>query len=160
MISRKKRGLEEGERGMDGQGKGADSLCIIGPGLHKDLLRAGIAEPEIVHQRARPDIHPVPAPKLLFAHERVQAPVPVVDVTAREVPAQVILLDPVELKVAERFAVPAADGGEAVLVVQGVLEKGFLGLGGAGDAPGGGDAGLVHPIVQQVCVAGVDVDVA
>lgn len=101
-----------------------------------------------MHQRARPDVHPVPAPKFLLAHERVQAPVPVVDVAAREVPAQVVLLDPVEFKVAERFAVPAADGGEAVLVVQGVLEEGFLGLGRAGDAPGGGDAGLVHPVVQ------------
>lgn len=133
-------------RGLGGEER--DPLGIISPRLHKDLLRPGIAEPEIMHQRARPDIHSVPASKLLLAYERVQAPVPVVDVAAREVPAQVVLLDPVEFKVAERFAVPAADGGEAVLVIQGVLEKGFLGLRGAGDAPGGGDAGLVHPVVQ------------
>ena len=113
-----------------------------------------------MHERARPDLDSMRASELLFADQSVEAAVPVIDVAAREVAAQAVLLDPVELEVAERLAVPAADGGEAVLAVQALLKESLLGLDGAGDAPGSGDARLVHPVVQQVRVAGVDVDVA
>ena len=90
----------------------------------------------------------------------MEAPVPIVDVAAREVSAQVIFFDPVELKVSEWFPIPASDGGEAVFIVEGVFEEVFLGFSGAGDAPCVGDAGLVHPVVEKFCVAGVDVNVA
>lgn len=90
----------------------------------------------------------------------MEAAVPVVDVAAGEVAAQTVFLDPVELEVAEGFAVPAADGGEAVFAVEGLLEEGFLVVDGAGFAPGFGHARLVHPVVEEVGVAGVDVDVA
>ena len=90
----------------------------------------------------------------------MKAPVPIIDVAARKVSAKVIFLDPVEFKVSEWFPVPASDGGEAVFVVEGVFEEGFLDFGGAGDAPCVGDTGLVHPVVEEFCVAGVDVDVA
>ena len=139
---------------------GNGSLDVIGPGLHEHLLRARVHEPEIMHQRARPHIHPVPSSELLLADQSMEAAVPIVEVAAREVSAQVVLLDPVEFKVSERFAVPASDDGEAVFVVEGVFEEVFLGFGGAGDAPCVGDAGLVHPVVEEVCVARVDVDVA
>lgn len=137
-----------------------DALDVIGPRFHQDPLRPRIAQPEKMHQRTRPHFDPMLASKLLLAHQSVEAPVPVVDIAARQMPPQVILLDPVEFEVTERFAVPAADGGEAVLAAQGLLEEEFLRFVRAGDAPEGGDAGLVHPVVQQVCVAGVDVDVA
>ena len=90
----------------------------------------------------------------------MEAPVPIIDIAAREVSAQLIFFDPVELEVSEWFAVPASDGGEAMLAVQSLLEEAFLGFDGARDAPGFGDTRLVHPVVQQVCVAGLDVDVA
>ena len=90
----------------------------------------------------------------------MEAPVPIINVAAREVSAQVIFLDPIEFEVSERFPVPASDGGEAVFVVEIVFEEVFLDFGGAGDAPCVGDAGLVHPVVEEFCVAGVDVDVA
>ena len=140
--------------------RGNGSLDVISPGLHQHLLRPRIHKPEIMHQRARPHIHPVPSSEFLLAHQSMEAPVPIIDVTAREVSAQVIFLDPVEFEVSERFAVPASNGGKAVFVVEGVLEEDFLGFGGAGDAPCVGDAGLVHPVVEQFCVAGMDVDVA
>lgn len=111
-------------------------------------------------QRARPHIHPVPSSEFLLAHQSMEAAVPIIDVAAREVSAQVILLDPVEFKVSERFAVPASDDGEAVFVVEGVFEKVFLGFSGARDAPCVGDARLIHPGVEEFCVARVDVDVA
>lgn len=101
-----------------------------------------------MHERARPHLDPMRASELLFADESVEAAVPVIDVAAREVAAQAVLLDPVELEVAERLAVPAADGGEAVLAGQALLKERLLGLDGAGDAPGSGDARLVHPVVQ------------
>ena len=113
-----------------------------------------------MHQRALPYFDSVPASELLLAHQSVEAPVPVVDVAAGEVTSQAIFFDPVQFEVAERFAVPASDGGEAVLAVECLLEEGFLVFDGAGFAPGFGHARLVHPVVQQVCVAGVDVDVA
>ena len=140
--------------------RGNGSLDVIGPGFHQHLLRPRIHEPEIMHQRARPHIHPVPSSEFLLPHQSMEAPVPIIDVAAREVSAQVIFLDPVEFKVPEWFPVPASDGGEAVFVIEGVFEEGFLGFGGAGDAPCTGDAGLVHPVVEEFCVARVDVDVA
>ena len=140
--------------------RGNGSLDVIGPGLHQHPLRARIHEPEIMHQRARPYIHPVPSSEFLLAHQSMEAAVPIIEVAAREVSAQVILLDPVEFKVSERFPVPASNGGEAVFVVEGVFEEVFLGFDGAGDAPCVGDAGLVHPVVEEFCVARVDVDVA
>ena len=133
---------------MEGGEEGEYLLDIISPGLHQYLLRPRIDKPEIMHQSTRPYIHPVPSSKFLFTHQSMEAPVPVVDVAAREMSSQVVFLDPVEFKVAERFAVPASDGGEAVFVVQGVFEEGFLGFCGAGDAPCVGDAGLVHPVVE------------
>ena len=90
----------------------------------------------------------------------MEAPVPIIDVATCEVSAQVIFLDPVEFEVSERFPVPASDDREAVFVVESVFEEGFLGFGRAGDTPGVGDAGLVHPVVEEFRVAGVDVDVA
>lgn len=139
-----------------------DILRIISPRLDHDPLSAGIAQPEIMHQRALPHLHPVPAPELLLADQGVEAAVPVVvDVAAGgEVAAQAVLFHPVELEVAERFAVPAADGGEAVFALEGVLEEGFLVVDGAGFVPGFGHARLVHPVVEEVGVAGVEVDVA
>ena len=70
-----------------------------------------------MHQRTRPHIHPVPPSKLVLTHESMEAPVPIIDVAAREMSPQLIFLDPVQLKVSERFAVPASYGGEAVLVI-------------------------------------------
>ena len=140
--------------------KGNGSLDVIGPGLHQHPLRPRIHKPEIMHQRARPHVHPVPSSEFLLAHQSMEAPVPIIEVAAREVSAQVIFLDPVEFKVSEWFPVPASDGGEAMFIVEGVFEEVFLGFGRAGDAPCMGDAGLVHPVVEEFCVAGVDVDVA
>ena len=138
---------DEEEKGRKGEKK-KDLLDVIGPWLHQHPLRPWIAKPEVMHQRARPDIHPVPSSEFLLAHESMDAPVPVVDVAAREMSSQLVFLDPVEFKVSEGFAVPASYGGEAVFVIEGVLEEGFLGFGGAGDAPCVGDAGLVHPVVE------------
>ena len=92
-----------------------DLLHVIRPRFHEDPLGPRVAQPEMVHQRARPHLDPVLPAELLLAHQGVEAPVPVVKVAAREVTAQVVFLDPVELEVAERFAVPAANGGEAML---------------------------------------------
>ncbi len=100
-----------------------------------------------MHQRAHPHVHSMPPSELLLPHQGVEAPVPVVDVAAREVSAQLVFFDPVQLEVSERLAVPAADGREAVLAVQTAFEECFLGFDGAGDAPGCRDTRLVHPIV-------------
>lgn len=135
-------------------------LCIIRPRLHQNPLSAWIAEPEMMHQRALPHFDSMPASELLLAHQSMEAPVPVVDIAAREMSSQAIFFDPVQFEVAERFPVPASDGGEAVLAVECLLEEGFLVFDGAGFAPAFGDARLVHPVVEEVCVAGVDVDVA
>ena len=126
---------------------GNDILGVIDPRFHHDSLRPGIAQPEIVHERAHPHLHSVLASKLLFPHESMEASVPIIEVAAREVSAQMIFFDPVKLKVSKRFAVPASNGREAMLAVQCGLEEGFLDFDGARDAPCGGDTGLVHPVV-------------
>ena len=113
-----------------------------------------------MHQRALPHFDSVPASELLFAYQSVEASVPVIDIAACEMSSQTVFFDPVQFEVAEWFAVPASDGGEAVLAVECLLEERFLVFDGAGFAPGFGDARLVHPVVEQVCVAGVDVNVA
>lgn len=70
---------------------------------------------------------------------------------------QLILFDPVNLKITKGFAVPAADHGEGVFRAEGVLEEGFLAFDVAGGGPEVVDAGFVHPFVEEVGVAGVEV---
>lgn len=55
-----------------------------------------------------------------LADEEVDTSVPIIDV---DVPTQRVLFHPVNLKVAERYAVPHADGGKAVSAGQGVGQK-------------------------------------
>lgn len=113
-----------------------------------------------MHQCAHPDLDPVASTKLLLPHQSMKASIPVIDIATRDMPAQMIFFDPVQLEVAKGFTVPAADDGEAMFVIQGACEKHLLRGGGPGDAPEGGDAWLIHPVVQEVGVAGVKIDVA
>lgn len=70
-----------------------------------------------MHQRTRPHFHSVPSSEFLCAHESMEAPVPVIDIAAREMSSQLIFFDPIKLEVAEWFAVPAPDGGEAMFAI-------------------------------------------
>lgn len=65
-----------------------------------------------MHQRAQPHLHAVRTPELLLADQDVETPVPVPDVV--QVAGELVLLDPVDLEVAEGLAVEAADDGEGV----------------------------------------------
>lgn len=109
-----------------------------------------------MHQRAQPYPHTMRPAELLLPDERMDATVPVAEIVARELPPEMVFLDPVELEVAERFAVPAADDGETMLAVQRAAQEGFLLGARAAFAPHGVDAGVVHPGVQEVGVAGID----
>lgn len=88
-----------------------------------------------------PLLHAAPGP--LLADEDVHAPVEVESLAAH-LAAQRVLLDPVDLEVAERDAVPHADDGERVAGAQGVGQERGVVL-----APEGGDARLRQPHLQE-----------
>ncbi len=104
-----------------------------------------------MHQRAEPGTHTVRPAELVLADKTVQASIPIADVAA-EMLAQSIFLDPVDLEVAERLAVPAADDGNAVSAGEAALEELFLVGQRALLAPEVRHAGVVHPSVQQLRV--------
>lgn len=126
QIDKKERGGKRRE-GKAREGKRRrDTPRIIRPRLHQNPLSARIAQPEIMHQRALPHLDSMPASEFLLTYQSMEASVPVIDIAAREVSSQTIFFNPVQFEVAERFAVPASDGGEAVFAIECLFEERFL----------------------------------
>lgn len=104
-----------------------------------------------MHQRTQPHPDPMRAAEFLLADQDVQAAVPVVDAAA-DVLRQAVLFHPVDFEEAEGSAVEAADHWDGVSRCEAVLEEFFLVLYGAVFAPAVGDAGVVHPFVEELKV--------
>lgn len=100
-------------------------------------------------QRAQPDHDTVGSSELLLANQEMDTAIPV-SAVASEVLAQVVFLDPVDLKEAKWLAIPAANNGHAVLVAELILQKLFLVLARALLTPEVAHTRVVHPLVHEV----------
>ena len=134
------------------RGREGGLLLIINPRLQHDHLRPHIRQPTIMHQRTQPNRHPMRTPILLLPDEQMNPSIVVIQ------PAQqwsdAVLLRPVDLKVPERLAVPAAQHREAVARGEVVAQEFLLFGDGAAFAPCCVDARVVHPFVQEFEVCG------
>ena len=109
-----------------------------------------------MQQCAHPNLGAMRSAEVLFPHESVEAPIPFLVLPPGDIPPQLILFHPVNLKISKGFTIPEPNDREAVFAAQGSLEESFLVFPGAGCAPEVVDAGLVHPVVEQVGVAWLD----
>jgi len=92
----------------------ADLLVVVDPWLHHDNFCPIVCQPAIMHQCAKPDLDAMRSSKLILSNQTMNSAIVVARI-ARDVFPQVVLFDPVNLKVPKWFAIPAANCGEAVL---------------------------------------------
>lgn len=104
-----------------------------------------------MHQTTQPDLDAVRAPKLLLANQDMEAPRPIPYMSTHMF-SKTVLFYPVYLHVAEGPPVPAGEDGETVAGGERVGEERGCVREGSGLAPGGGDAGVVHPAVEELGV--------
>lgn len=82
----------------------------------------------------------------------MQPAIPLAHAAGGQVRRQPVLLDPVDLEVAERLPVEAADDGDGVAAGEACRQKRALVGDGPILAPAVADARQVHPLVQQLDV--------
>jgi len=71
-----------------------------------------------------------------------------------------VFFDPINLEVSERFAVETSDDWKAMFIVQGRCKESFLDIDRTLHAPSRRYSGLIHPVMEKVRIAWMDVDVA